>query len=82
MKTKEEIMLEIGLPLNAGIEEAMELYVEQEKSKSRELWIAATQILHLHICEQEGIGSGQPTPKQWLDAVEKLSTALYTDEKK
>lgn len=49
----------------------------QERNKSKELWIAATQIVHLHLCEQEGIGSGQPTPKQWLDAVDKLSKALH-----
>lgn len=48
-----------------------------EKNKSKELWIAAKQIVHLHLCEQEGIGSGQPTPKQWLDAVDKLYKALH-----
>jgi hypothetical protein len=34
---------------------------------------AARELIHLHICEMEGIGSGQPTRQQWLDAVEKLS---------
>lgn len=38
-------------------------------------------ILEYHLCEQEGIGSGQPTPKQWLEAVDKLSEALKSIEK-
>lgn len=51
--------------------------VEFGRNESKELYIAATQIVHLHLCEQEGIGSGQPTPKQWLDAVDKLSKAIH-----
>ena len=37
---------------------------------------AAEHILHLHLCEQEGISSGQPTREQWLKAVDNLSEAL------
>ena len=37
---------------------------------------AAEQILHLHLCEQEGISSGMPTKEQWLKAVEDLEKAL------
>lgn len=37
---------------------------------------AAEQLLHLHMCEQEGLSSGQPTREQWLKAVDNLSAAL------
>ena len=37
---------------------------------------AANELIHLHLCEQEGIVSGQPTSKQWLEAVDKLSELL------
>jgi hypothetical protein len=30
----------------------------------------------LHLCEQEGIASGMPTSKQWIEAVNKLSEAI------
>ena len=35
-----------------------------------------TEIHHLHLCEQEGIGSGQPSPNEWFDAVNKISDYL------
>ena len=35
-----------------------------------ELLKALSILLHLHYCEQEGIGAGQPTPEQWFKAVE------------
>ena len=57
--------------------ETIEEYGQEIRNESKLLFIAALQILHLHLCEQEGIGSGQPTPKQWLDAVDKLSKALH-----
>jgi hypothetical protein len=39
---------------------------------------AAKELLHLHSCEQEGLQSGKPTPKQWFDAVNNLSDAIYS----
>jgi DNA polymerase III delta prime subunit len=45
----------------------------QEEDKLRE---AASELLHLHLCEQEGLSSGQPTREQWFTAVDKLSAAL------
>lgn len=41
-----------------------------------ELLGAAEKILHLHLCEQEGIGAGQPSPTDWLNAVGALSDAI------
>ena len=37
---------------------------------------AAAHLHHLHLCEMEGIEAGQPTPDQWIDAVEALGLAL------
>lgn len=31
---------------------------------------------HLHGCEQEGISSGMPTPKQWLDLSDRTNDFL------
>jgi len=48
-----------------------------EKDKEIEtLRQPAAELLHLHLCEQEGVVSGQPTPKQWLKAVDELAKAL------
>ena len=33
-------------------------------------------LVHYHLCEQEGISSGQPTSTQWLEAVERASEAI------
>jgi hypothetical protein len=41
---------------------------------------AAKHILHLHLCEQEGLSSGQPTRTQWLEAVDNLSGAITAEE--
>lgn len=49
---------------------------ENQPQGDSELIQAAKNILHLHLCEQEGISSGQPTRKQWLKAVDDLSDAL------
>ena len=45
-----------------------------------ELREALTELVHLHGCEQEGIGSGQPTPEQWFKAVEKAELAITKTE--
>jgi hypothetical protein len=46
-----------------------------------ELLGAAERILHLHLCEQEGIGAGQPSPTDWLNAVDALSDAINNVKK-
>ena len=33
-------------------------------------------LVHYHMCEQEGIGSGQPTALEWLAAVDKAGDAI------
>lgn len=38
---------------------------------------AAKELVHLHVCEQEGLSSGRPTPAQWLQAVDNLSNLIY-----
>jgi hypothetical protein len=43
---------------------------------------AAKQILDLHVCEMEGLSSGQPTPTEWMNAVDKLSEAISNYENK
>ncbi len=37
---------------------------------------ALERLVHLHLCEQEGLSSGQPTPAMWLEAVDNASNAL------
>ena len=41
-----------------------------------ELLEALKRLVYLHMCEQEGIGSGQPTFEQWMKAVEKAEAAI------
>jgi hypothetical protein len=47
--------------------------MQEENNKLRE---ALERLVHLHNCEMEGIGSGQPTPAQWYEAVNQASEAL------
>lgn len=54
---------------------AKQMCAEKDK-EIQKLRKASEEILHLHLCEQEGLSSGQPTPKQWIEAVNKLSEAL------
>lgn len=46
-------------------------------SSAPDLLEALTQLVHLHMCEQEGVESGQPTSSMWIDAVNKASEALH-----
>jgi hypothetical protein len=43
--------------------------------KVRNLLEASKKMIHLHLCEQEGIACGQPTFEQWTKAVDALTTA-------
>ena len=44
--------------------------------QATELHKALSELVHLHMCEQEGLSSGQPTPEMWFEAVEKASEVL------
>jgi len=37
---------------------------------------AAMTLEHYHDCEQEGLTSGQPTPQEWITAVDRLTEAI------
>jgi hypothetical protein len=39
---------------------------------------ALERLVHLHLCEQEGLSSGQPTPEMWMEAVNQASEALQS----
>ena len=45
-----------------------------------ELLEALQDLVHLHLCEQEGVSSGMPTREQWFDAVDKASKAIKKAE--
>lgn len=53
-----------------------------EEGVNKELHEALTELIHLHTCEQEGLSSGQPTPQQWFEAVDKGIKALEKVNKK
>lgn len=36
------------------------------------------QLIRWHLCEQEGMTSGQPTPEEWENAVDAASEAVDT----
>lgn len=55
----------------------------QDQEKIIDLIAAAPDILkslkkliHLHCCEQEGISSGMPTPKEWFESVNDASESI------
>jgi hypothetical protein len=37
---------------------------------------ALGRLVHLHMCEQEGMASGMPTFKEWVKAVEQAGEVL------
>lgn len=41
-----------------------------------DLLSALQHMVHLHMCEQEGLSSGQPTAAYWYGAVDKASEAI------
>lgn len=58
-------------------------YKEGEAEANAKLIAAAPDLLealerlvHLHLCEQEGLSSGQPSPEDWHEAVERASQAI------
>ena len=58
------------------------LQLKAERLRAGKLMEAAEQISHLHACEQEGLGSGQPTPAQWFDATNKLAEEIHNYKNK
>lgn len=46
------------------------------KKKYEKVVLALEKLVFLHGCEQEGIESGQPTPDQWIKAVNEAEEAL------
>lgn len=66
--------------LECGFKDGYKQAKTEVQNEIYELIEAARQLIHLHSCEQEGIASGQPTPAQWLQAVDNLSNAInYID---
>jgi hypothetical protein len=41
-----------------------------------ELLAALQNLVHLHMCEQGGLSSGQPSPADWFKAVDQASQAI------
>jgi hypothetical protein len=41
---------------------------------------ALKKLVHLHMCEQEGIASGMPTKEQWFEAVDEATKAIENAE--
>lgn len=50
--------------------------VRLTKKEMEPVVTALKDLVHLHLCEQEGLSSGAPTPKQWLESVDKAVEAL------
>ncbi len=56
--------------------ELTEVLAEYHKAASKDLLEALQRLVHLHNCEMEGISSGQPTPEEWMDAINYGNEAL------
>lgn len=82
-----------GIDINGAIgEEAVKYYggnliCESASECNRNLIAAAPDLLaalnrlvHLHLCEQEGISSGMPTVEDWYEAVETAEAAIEKAE--
>lgn len=50
--------------------------MKKENKIAIDLLEALEEFIHLHMCGQEGLSSGQPTTEQWLKAVEKGEKAI------
>ena len=83
LAAKDEEIVKIKATLTERNEQLMHINVIEDKQlreakqRIKELEEAGKEIIHLHMCEQEGICSGQPTIIQWVEAVDKLSKLLY-----
>lgn len=45
-------------------------------SAAHDLLDALQKLVHLHLCEQEGISSGMPSKEQWIEAVDEATKAI------
>jgi uncharacterized coiled-coil protein SlyX len=70
------VELEREAGISADMFATMCSHVSELESEVERLKGVLRHLVHLHICEQEGIGSGQPTPQQWMDAVDKASELI------
>ena len=64
---------------SGGFAEYLKSVVDPQPAQSY-LLEALKNLVHLHLCEQEGISSGMPTREQWLEAVDKASKAITKAE--
>ena len=71
------------IDLEKSISDAFELRIESyEKERQKlesqveRLREKANNLLHLHLCEMEGLQSGQPSKQDWMQAIDELSETL------
>lgn len=60
----------------AGGEDMITVYEYASQGRESGVREALEGLVHLHLCEQEGLLSGKPTPEMWFEAVNKASEAL------
>jgi hypothetical protein len=58
------------------VEEYLNICFAEKNKRIKDLTETLSRLVFLHECEQEGLSSGQPTFKQWIEAVDKASEAL------
>jgi hypothetical protein len=86
MKHKSQITeeeLAATSPKNMGDVMMQQCKPGETSDMTKELVEALERLVHLHMCEQEGIVSGQPTRNEWLEAVDNASEVLskYKNQK-
>ena len=77
--------------INSGYELVAVVYSYDEKKEegnanarliaaSPDLLKALGELVHLHLCELEGLVAGSPTPDEWITAVDKAEVAINKAE--
>ena len=61
---------------------ATETEDELKRKAAADLYEALKHLVHLHNCEMEGIESGMPSYKDWMDAVMDADKAIQKAEGK
>lgn len=74
VRWEKTMMLAIGEDGPGSVVEA----IQKLKSEKKILADALELLVHLHACEQEGIGSGQPTSDTWYKAVNEANKAIQS----
>jgi hypothetical protein len=59
-----------------GIIQSLQSALSQSEARVLELEGKARNLIHLHMCEQEGILCGMPSPQQFIKAVDELAGLL------